>query len=136
MKAADVLRSIRDTIEALEPFDQATPQDRFHGAISMDPAATLDRTFSVGSSLPTRNTDYIDASEYVMTVAIAIAYMDGEAAHDRILNDAEQVVEALFEMGSELGFTIEPIPEGVIHPGPAAGTLIASRMFRLRYTMG
>ncbi len=136
MNAASILTAIQDRIEALDPFDCATTGDRFRGHVGGEPPLNMDRTFSVGSSLPARATDFLSPTDYVVTVAIAVAYQDGDAALARILTDAEQIAETIYEMGSDLGVVIDQVPEGQIHQGPVANTLIAARMFRLRYTLG
>lgn len=136
MNAASILQGIQDRLEAIEPFDMAGPDDRFHGHIGSEPPLVIDRTFSVGSSLPARDNDFLDPTAYVITVAIAIAYLDGDGALARILTDAEQVCEAIHEMGSDLGVVIDQVAEGQVHQGPVQNTLLAARMFRLRYTLG
>ncbi len=136
MHAAQILQQIQEVLEALDPTDQATPEDRFHGNVGDRPAMPVDRMFSVGASLPARDPNFIDPTEYVMTVVIAVAYMSGPSALARCLDDAEQVNEAIWEMAADLGVTIDQVGEGQIHAGPELETFQAVRQFRVRYTLG
>lgn len=136
MRASQLATLIVDRISAIEPIDSEGEGDRFHGHAGTEPPLIVDRAFSVGFGLPVRNKDFLDPTEYVCQGAVAIAYSDGDAVMERMLDDSEQVAEVLHDLAGSEGapdvISID-VDEGTIHPGPVNGTLFATRTFRVRY---
>lgn len=133
MRASEVAVRIKDAIEALTPLSMAHDGDRFRGLVAEDPEQVIDRCFSVAFGLPVRNPDLIDPTEYVVQGTIGVAYRDGPDAYSRVLDDAEQIAECLYELADGADLLSLDVSEGQILGGPVQASLIAARPFTARY---